>query len=153
MMTAGRIPVVGAVVVVAAVVVTLGGRPSVAATQARTVWDGVYTAEQAARGAPLYAWSCAECHGSDLTGGEMAPGLAGSEFAWNWNGLSVGDLFERVRISMPQGVPGSVSRQEKADILAFMFARSGFPAGETELASRTAMLAGISVLAEAPTPR
>ena len=128
------------------------GVAGLAPAQSRTVWDGVYTAEQAVRGAPLYEQSCAECHGSDLTGGEMAPGLAGSEFAWNWNGLSVGDLFERVRISMPQGEPSSVSRQDKADILAFMFDRSGFPAGETELATRTAMLAGINFLAEAPQP-
>ncbi|MEE2964664.1 MAG: cytochrome c [Acidobacteriota bacterium] len=140
----------GAVVLALAV---LAGEAPAGAAQNRTVWDGVYTAEQAQRGAPLYEQSCAECHGSDLTGGEMAPGLAGSEFAWNWNGLSVGDLFERVRISMPQGEPSTVSRQDKADILAFMFERSGFPAGETELASRTAMLAGINFVAEAPAPR
>ena len=152
-MSTGQRQLIGAVIVLAVFAVTWSGRHSVAAMQTRTVWDGVYTAEQAVRGAPLYEQSCAECHGSDLTGGEMAPGLAGSEFAWNWNGLSVGDLFERVRISMPQGEPSSVSRQDKADILAYMFERSGIPAGETELATRTATLAGISFLAEAPAPR
>ena len=150
MSTASNAMAAGVVVVALAV---LGGEAPATATQIRTVWDGVYTAEQAVRGAPLYEQSCAECHGSDLAGGEMAPGLAGSEFAWNWNGLSVGDLFERVRISMPQGEPSSVSRQDKADILAFMFERSGIPAGEAELATRTAMLAGISFVAEAPAPR
>ena len=115
-----------------------------------TVWDGVYTVEQAQRGAVLYVEACAECHGPDLSGGEMAPGLAGGEFAWNWNGLSVGDLFERLRISMPQGVPGSVNRQDKADILAYMFEMNGFPAGESELATRTAPLAGIAFAAEPP---
>ena len=137
----------GAVVMVLAV---CGAGPEAAARQAASVWDGIYTAEQARRGEPLYQQSCAECHGPDLAGGEMSPGLAGGEFVWNWNGLSVGDLFERLRVSMPQGVPGSVSRQEKADILAFMLEANDFPAGDTELASRTALLAGINFLAEKP---
>ena len=137
----------GAVVMVVAV---YGAGTGVAARQAQSVWDGVYTAEQAQRGEPLYQQSCAECHGPDLTGGETAPSLEGGEFVWNWNGLSVGDLFERLRISMPQGVPSSVSRQEKADILAFLLEANDFPAGDTELANRTAMLAGINFLAQQP---
>ena len=80
----------------------------------------------------------------------MAPGLAGGEFVWSWNGLSVGDLSERSRISMPQGAPRSVSRREKADILAFLLRSNDFPAGDTELADRTEMLAGIDFLAERP---
>ena len=80
----------------------------------------------------------------------MSPGLVGGEFVWNWNGLSVGDLFERVRVSMPQGMPNSVSRQEKADILAFLFSANDFPAGDTELANRTGRLAGITFLAQKP---
>ena len=50
----------------------------------------------------------------------MAPGLTGGEFTSNWNDLSLGDLFERMRISMPQNAPGSLSRQQNADILAFV---------------------------------
>ncbi len=127
-----------------------GAGTGVAARQARSVWDGVYTLEQAQRGAPLYQQSCAECHGPDMSGGEMSPGLVGGEFVWNWNGLSVGDLFERLRVSMPQGEPGSVSRQEKADILAFLLEANDFPAGDTELANRTGMLRGITFLVEKP---
>ena len=135
---------------VAVAISVYGVGTGVAARQARSVWDGVYTAAQARRGEPLYQRSCAECHGPDVAGGESAPGLVGGEFVWNWNGLSVGDLFERVRVSMPQAVPGSVSRQEKADILAFLFEANGLPAGDTELATRTARLAGISFLALRP---
>ena len=144
-----RATVVGAGAVVAVLVVCIAG-PEVAARQVQSVWDGVYTVEQAQRGAPLYQQSCAECHGPDLAGGEMSPGLVGGEFVWNWNGLSVGDLFERLRVSMPQGEPNSVSRQEKADILAFMLEANDFPAGDTELANRTGMLAGINFLAQKP---
>ncbi|MEE2790863.1 MAG: cytochrome c [Acidobacteriota bacterium] len=120
------------------------------ANQRASVWDGVYTAAQAQRGAPLYEKDCAECHGADLSGGEMAPGLVGDEFVWTWNGLSVGELFERLRVSMPQGLPGRVSRQAKADILAFMLAMNGFPPGGTELVSRTERLARIDFLVEQP---
>jgi mono/diheme cytochrome c family protein len=99
----------------------------------RSVWDGVYTAEQSKRGEPLYAQHCSSCHGSMLEGGEMAPPLAGGAFSANWNGLSLGDLSERIRISMPQNSPGSLSRQQYADILAVMLGAGEFPRGKTEL--------------------
>ena len=118
------------------------------AMQGRTVWDGVFTADQARRGAEAYERSCAECHGPDLGGGDMAPSLAGVEFVYNWHGFSAGDLFERLRVSMPPAQPNSVSRQEKADILAFIFEQNGMPAGETELASRAGPLGAIQFLAE-----
>ena len=72
----------------------------------KSIWDGIYTEEQATRGQGLYSQECASCHGGELTGGEMAPPLAGGEFLAGWDGLTVGDLFERIRISMPQNTPG-----------------------------------------------
>ena len=51
----------------------------------------------------------------------------------NWSGLTVGDLFERIRLSMPEGRPGTLSRQQNADILAYMLSVNQFPAGKTEL--------------------
>jgi cytochrome c len=109
----------------------------VAAQSSRSVWDGVYTSEQASRGAALYARECESCHGTALTGGESAPPLTGGEFFSNWDGLTVGDLFERIRISMPADGPGRLTRDQDADILAFMLSVSQFPAGKTELARRT----------------
>jgi quinoprotein glucose dehydrogenase len=106
----------------------------------KSVWDGVYTEAQATRGKALYAQECASCHGSELTGGEMAPPLAGGEFMAGWDGLTIGDLFERVRISMPQNAPGSLSGQQNADILAFVFAANKFPAGEAEMPKEAGIL-------------
>lgn len=108
--------------------------------QIQTVWDGMYTDEQAARGEMLYQEWCASCHAPDLSGGDLAPGLAGGEFVWNWSGLTVGQLFERLRISMPQENPSSVTRAQKADILAFMLAANEFPVGEQELVGRSEIL-------------
>lgn len=120
------------------------------AQETKSQWDGIYTEEQAKRGEPLYAQSCAACHGPDLSGGEMAPGLAGGEFSSNWNGLSVGDLYDRMRQSMPQNAPGSLSRAQNADILAFMFSKSGIPAGTSELAGDSQVLAGIKFVGQKP---
>lgn len=116
----------------------------------RSVWDGIYTAAQAERGAQRYADSCSECHGSGLEGGEMEPPLTGGEFMYAWDGLSVSDLFERIRISMPPADPNSVSRQDKADIVAYLLSHNGVPAGEAELSRRASDLRAISLDAVQP---
>ena len=113
-------------------------------------WDGVYTAEQANRGKGLYSENCASCHGSELTGGEMAPPLSGGEFMSGWDGLTVGDLFERIRISMPQNAPGSLSGQQNADILSFVFNANKFPAGQTELPKEAGILKTIKFEVKKP---
>jgi mono/diheme cytochrome c family protein len=107
------------------------------AQTSRTTWDGVYTDAQAARGATLYVANCAQCHGPTLSGAEGPP-LTGVEFTSNWNGLSLGDLFERVRTSMPPDDPSRLSAREKVDVLAHILATSRFPAGASEL-SRDAL--------------
>ena len=115
------------------------------AAAGRTVWDGVYTEEQAERGAAAYKLACSECHGADLAGDGFAPALTGSEFAGNWNELSVGDLFERMRISMPPSGPGTVSPAQKADIVAFVMKFNKYPAGQTELEPKTEALKLIKI--------
>ena len=110
----------------------------------RSVWTGVYTNTQAMRGEPLYGQSCGSCHGPSLEGGEMAPALSGGPFNANWNGLTMGDLFERIRISMPQNSPGSLPRQGYVDILAFMLRSGNFPEGQTELPRETELLKQIT---------
>jgi len=111
-----------------------------AAQTTRSVWDGVYTSEQAQRGAALYANNCASCHVSALGGGESAPPLTGGEFSSNWYGLTVGDLFERIRISMPADRPGKLTREQDADILAYMLSVSECPPGKVELERQTEAL-------------
>ena len=116
----------------------------------KSIWDGVYSEAQAARGKALYAQECASCHGGELTGGEMAPPLAGGEFMAGWDGLTIGDLFERVRISMPQNAPGSLSGQQNADILAFMFSSNKFPAGAEEMPKEAGILKQIKFEVKKP---
>ena len=118
---------------------------SIAAQSARTVWDGVYSDAQAKRGRELYNSKCLSCHGADLSGGEMAPPLVGIGFQSNWNGLSAGDLSERIRVSMPLGAEGSLSRQQVSDIIAAVFAAGDYPAGPNELPRESDVLKTIQI--------
>ena len=118
-------------------------------SQERTVWDGVYTDEQATRGEALYGEHCARCHGATLQGnGEGAQPLTGATFKSTWNGVSVGAMFDRVRLSMPQDKPGTMTRQQVADLLAFILRANKFPAGKTELARQTDLLNAITFQGE-----
>lgn len=129
---------------------TAAGTFRAVSAQEKSQWDGVYTDAQAKRGEPMYQEFCSACHGPDMNGGEMAPGLAGGEFSANWNDLTLGQLFDRMRVSMPQNNPGSLSRQQYADILAFMLRRGTAPAGQTELPTQTEVLGMIKYVAMNP---
>jgi S-disulfanyl-L-cysteine oxidoreductase SoxD len=94
-----------------------------------TVWDGVYTEEQAKRGGPTYQTFCAPCHGDQLLGQESAPALVGDAFNSNWEGTMLSDLFDRIRTTMPQNQPGALSRAQTADVVAFILQSGKFPAG------------------------
>ena len=116
----------------------------------KTVWDGVYTEEQAKRGADTYAEKCSMCHGDSLGGVESAPALTGPGFYANWEGETLNALFERIRMSMPQDNPGSLSRAQNADIIAHMLRVGGYPAGGTALEGQAGALTAIKVLTYKP---
>jgi cytochrome c5 len=97
----------------------------------RTVWDAVYTAEQASRGEPLYASTCARCHGPALEGDE-APALVGDTFMRNWGEDNLRHLFLKVD-AMPPRMPPNRSRDANADLVAYILQANQFPAGAGEL--------------------
>lgn len=116
---------------------------SAVAQQSNSIWDGVYTQEQADRGKALYTQQCGSCHGKSLDGSGQVPPLAGADFKNNWNGQTLDDLLEKMQTSMPADKPGTLSRDQNADILAFLLLQNGFPAGHTALPSDAAALAKI----------
>ena len=103
------------------------------ARQARTVADGVFTAEQAQRGAALYKAQCLACHGEKLEG-LVGPMLAGDAFTSAWGGRSLAELVEKIQATMPQQAPGSLTRPQSIDITAYMLQVGSFKAGTTALA-------------------
>jgi len=116
--------------------------------QVRSTWEGVYSDAQAKRGEAIYADHCASCHAPDLSGMDQAPALAEAEFRTEWNDLSMNDLFERTRISMPADKPGSLERQQVADVLAFILQKNSFPAGVTELPAEPDQLKALTFAAK-----
>lgn len=112
---------------------TLSAQQAPAATAAAG-WSGAYTAAQAQRGAPLYAEMCAGCHGAALAGDALAPALTGPAFLGRWQGRPLGELLETLHNTMPQNSPGGMSRQQSADVLAFVLSKSGAAAGNKEVA-------------------
>jgi S-disulfanyl-L-cysteine oxidoreductase SoxD len=120
------------------------GAPSNAAENV-SVWQGVYTKEQAARGKARYFSSCAVCHGGLLQGDSDSPELAGPAFMKRWGDQSVGALFAFAMSQMPVGRPGSLGAQGYADVIAHILATNGFPDGQRELPANGSVLDGIII--------
>jgi mono/diheme cytochrome c family protein len=112
---------------------------------ASSVWDGVFSEEQVKRGVASYQRECSSCHGVALEGGDMTPPLVGGAFTSNWNDLTVGDLFDRIRLTMPLDSPGKLSRQQNADVIAFILKTNAWPSGTTELPPEAGALKQIRI--------
>jgi cytochrome c len=107
---------------------------------------GLYTEAQATRGEQLYDQFCTACHGAKLQGNPAAP-LAGSVFLGRWadGQHTLDDLFYIVRTQMPYNAPGSLARQQYADVVAYVLKVNAFPAGEMELTSSSAALKRVTL--------
>jgi mono/diheme cytochrome c family protein len=100
----------------------------------RSVWDGVYTVEQANRGLSQYNDHCLDCHGEDLEGDAETPPLRGGTFLTNWDGQRLGDLYLRIRRDMPLNFEaGKLSPAVNADLVAYILSINRFPPGAAEL--------------------
>lgn len=108
---------------------------------AATVWDGIYSEAQAARGLDAYTKQCAQCHHEDMSGyGGL---LIGDKFMNDWREDSLNSFFTAVRQTMPRNAPGSLSDANYLDIVAYVMQMNSFPAGAQELKVET--LPGIRV--------
>lgn len=118
-----------------ALVVLAFGSPAAAQStnpSAITVWQGVYTDAQAARGQSQYTTHCANCHREDLSGYNDI--LKGSRFMEKNRETTLDLLFDKTKTTMPRGAPGSLSDSAYLDIIAHVLKVNEFPAGTRELA-------------------
>ncbi|MCH7670842.1 MAG: cytochrome c [Proteobacteria bacterium] len=110
-----------------------------------SIWSGVFTAQQAARGAADYSTNCASCHSVDLRGNSNTPSLLGMSFMFIWEDRSLAELYTKMRDEMPSDRPGSLSTRSYEDLLAYLLQSNQFPAGEKELKASAGMLDKISI--------
>ncbi len=111
-----------------------------------TVLAGVYTQEQARRGREVYMDSCAAgCHLESLGGSGPAVGLAGPAFTARWRGISVAELFARIRDTMPVDDPAGLSAEDYLAVTSYVLSANGYPAGVKPLELSDAM-DGISIV-------
>lgn len=122
----------------------IGAEPP--APAARSILDGVFSAEQVVRGRRGYNALCARCHGEALGGGEDSPALVDDPFLNSWYGKSLGELIEYTREEMPSDGPGKVTRKQSTDITAYVLSLNGFPTGTAELVPEVESLNQIQIV-------
>lgn len=106
-----------------------------AAQAPRTIWNGVYTTAQAQRGDTVYFRDCARCHGQYFDGGDEVVALTGGHFMSDWDGETLADFVERIRITMSPQEFVRLSRTDAADVVAYLLQANGAPAGNAELSA------------------
>ena len=124
----------------AAAIVTLTAAAGAAsgASQAppRSAKDGVYTVAQATRGKALYEEQCASCHGAMTSfTPDLAPLLGDYVFQAAWKNRSLTQLFDRIRDTMPQNKPRTLSPDQTVDLIAYILSANQLPAGEIPLST------------------
>src|SRR5262245_65668698 len=107
---------IGAVVLVTLVA---GSSITLHAGQSQTVRQGVYSEAQATRGQSIYKERCSSCHG-DALAGRMGPPLTGDTFLAVWSKEPLSELAGKIRNTMPQTDPGTLTWQQTAELLAYM---------------------------------
>ena len=150
------------ILALAAVVVCIAAaaHPNVSAHSARawhqrtepghTVWDSVYTDSQVARADSTYTQSCAKCHGAALQGAQDGGPLTGPDFLTNWDGMTLADLHDKIRTTMPPDTPNTIPPSQVADLVALVLAHNHFPAGATPLTADAARLKDIKMVRSRP---
>ncbi|MBL4729645.1 MAG: cytochrome c [Gammaproteobacteria bacterium] len=113
-----------------------------------TIWKGVYTSEQAARGEIVYTEACIACHGQDLGGNSNSPGLIGMGFMFLWEGRTLGEFFEKIRSEMPTDRPGQLPVQDYLDVVAYILQKNAFPEGREAMSFNVAVLNSIEIVSK-----
>ncbi len=108
--------------------------------------DAVYSAAQSARGEETYQQYCSACHGARLQGTPAAP-LTGEAFRGRWEDgkHTLDDLFYIIRSLMPNNAPGSLSKAQYADVVAYILKVNNYPVGEEELVPRAATMKAVTL--------
>lgn len=91
----------------------------------KSVNDGVYSSDQAARGERIFKGKCGSCH--------YPTQFTGDDLFKAWADKPLSELFNMVRDSMPEDNPGTLPVQEYADVITYFLQLNKFPTGSEEL--------------------
>jgi len=95
------------------------------AQEKKSVKAGVYTEAQAVRGQALFKTKCASCHAPNYFADDL--------FYMNFAGKPLWELFDVISDSMPEDNPGSLKKEEYADVIAYLLQLNKFPTGSADL--------------------
>jgi mono/diheme cytochrome c family protein len=112
----------------------------------KTIWDGVFTDQQAQRGQQVYQRACAACHLDSLQGDAVSPPLTGSGFLARFSGQSAHEMVQNLRASMPQNAPDSLGDRAYIDLVSYLLKANGSKTGALELPLDVAELEKIAVV-------
>lgn len=108
----------------------------VARTQGRSTADGVYSADQAAKGKDVYGQACESCH--------QPAKFSGAEFKRAFGGKPLSEI-DGAMAEMPMDNPGSLSRDDVAALIAYFLSLNKYPAGQAPLSGSVDTLKSIMV--------
>ena len=114
--------------------------------------DGLYTADQAHRGETTYKAQCTSCHGEALDGVGPYPPLSGNDFLTKYAGQPSLNLYNMIQKLMPATSPGTLTRPQAADLLAYILSFNKFPAGKTEFPTDEDAIKKLTLPKAAPKP-
>jgi uncharacterized protein len=112
----------------------------------KTIWDGVFTDQQAQRGQQVYQRACAACHLDSLQGDDVSPSLVGKGFLARFAGQSAHEMVQNLRASMPQNAPDSLGDRAYIDLVSFLLKANGSKTGSLELPLDVAELEKIAIV-------
>ena len=118
-------------------------RPTRRDRPARSLADGVFTANQASQGKALFAQECDTCHEIE--------NYTGANFAAKWGGGTLADVYQDFALAMPPANAGGLTPATYASIVAFFASESGYPSSNADLPGDVTQLRGIAIGAP-PTP-
>ncbi len=127
------------------VVAVLGVNEPSAVAQNKSVWDGVYTKQQADRGAASFAASCARCHTAEPNEEGRRP-VVGKAFWQSFRESTVDRLLDYVSKNMPNGAGGTLEASTYLDLVAYILSRNDLPSGAAELTKESAN--GVQIIAK-----
>lgn len=117
-----------------------------------SIWDGVYTDEQAERGRGTFVGQCSQCHGTRGDGREgvdpdqqAAPSLVKADLFGDWGGAPVAVWHLFASETMPLINPGGLDPQEYVDAFTYVLQLSEVPAGDEELVADPELLGTVVI--------